>query len=65
MSSTFPFARFIDSSVKDQIRLAGEENMGCAERIARCTAFIDDVVVFLIFLAVRSSPQQSSSSLKG
>ena len=65
MSSVFPFATFIDSLVKDQIRLAREEIMGYTGRITCCTAFIDNVIVFAIFLAVRSPLQQRSSFLKG
>ena len=65
MSSAHPLARFIVPPIKDQIRLAREENMGCAGRITCRTASIDDVIVFVIFLAVRSPPQRSSSFLNG
>ena len=65
MSSEFPLARFIVPPIKDQIRLAGEENMGCAGKTTCYTTSIDDVIAFVIFLAVRSSPQQSSSFLNG
>jgi len=54
MSFLFPLARFIITLVKDQIRLAREEIMGYAGGTTCCTAFIDDVIVFAIFLAVRS-----------
>ena len=64
MSLVFPLARFIVTLVKDQIRLAREEIMGYAGGTACCTAFIDDVIVFAIFLAVRSPPQQCSSFLR-
>ena len=47
------FAIFIDPPTEDQIRLAGQEIVGYVERIACRTAFIDDVIVFAIFLAVR------------
>ena len=57
MSSLFPFATFILPLVKDQIRLAREEIMGYVQRIARRTPFVDDLVVFGIFLAVCSPPQ--------
>ena len=50
------FATFIDSPVKDRIRLAGQEITGYVERIGCCAAFIDDLTVFAIFLAVRSAP---------
>jgi len=48
------FATFIVPAVKGQIRLAGKEVMGCVRRIACRTASVDDLVVFAIFLAVRS-----------
>ena len=51
--------------MKDQIRLAREEIMGYAGRITYCTVFIDDVIVFAIFIAVRSRPKQGSSFLNG
>ena len=50
----FPFATFIVSLVKDQIRLAGEEIMGYVGRAAFCTPLADDAIVFAIFLVVRS-----------
>jgi len=50
------FVEFIDPPVKDQIRLAGEEIMGCVRRVGCRVAFVDDLVVFAIFLAVRSAP---------
>ena len=62
---TLPFARFIVPSLKDQIRLAREEIMGYARRIARSTAFTNVLTVFAVFLAVCSPLQQSYSSLKG
>ena len=65
MSLVFPLARFIDPLVKDQIRLEREEIMGYVGRIARHTAFVDDVIVFAIFIAVCSPLQQSSSFLRG
>jgi len=52
---SIPFVEFIDSPVKDQIRLAGEEIMGCVEKFGCCAAFVDDLTVFAIFLAVRSA----------
>ena len=61
----FPFARFIDPPVEDRIRLAREEIMGCVARITCRTAFVDDVIVFAIFIAVRLLLQQHSSVLKG
>ena len=63
MLPEFLFAKFIDPPMKDQIRLAGEEIMGYVERTAYYTPFVDDVLVFAIFLAVRSPLQQSSSFL--
>ena len=65
MSSVFPFARFTVPPVKDQIRLVREEIMGYVRKIPRRTPFVDDLIVFGIFLAVCSPPQQGSSSLKG
>ena len=65
MSSVFLFARFIDPPAKDQVRLAGEEIMGYEMRIACRTAFVDDVIVFAIFIAVCSPPQRSSPFLDG
>ena len=47
----FLFARLINPPVKGQIRLAGEKIMGYVARIA-CMAFVDDMIVFVIFLAV-------------
>ena len=55
------FATFIVPPVKGQIRLAGGEIVGYVGRIARRTAFVDDLIVFGVFLMVRSSLQQSSS----
>jgi len=49
-----PFAKFIAPPVKGRIRLAREEIMGYVERVAHRMAFINDLVVFAIFLAVRS-----------
>jgi len=50
-----PFAKFIAPPVKGRIRLAGEEVMGYVGRpVARCTAFVDDLVAFAIFLTVCS-----------
>ena len=54
MSPVLSFAVFILPPVEDQICLAREENMGYARRIARRTAFIDEVIVFVVFIAVRS-----------
>jgi len=65
MSPVFPFARLILLPVEDQIRLAREEIMGYAGRTAWCTAFVDDLIVFAIFLVVFSPPQQSSPFLNG
>ena len=65
MASVFLFATFTDPRVKDQIRLAREEIMGCVGETARRAAFVDDVVVFAVFLAVCSPPHQSSSVLDG
>jgi len=48
---------FIVLPAKDQIRLAGEEIMGYVGRIARRTAPVDCLIVFAIFLAVRSPLQ--------
>jgi len=59
------FAAFTDPPAKDQIRLAGEEIMGYVEMIGCRTASVDDLIVFTIFLAVRSAPQLISSFLKG
>ena len=42
--------------MKDQLRLAREEIMGYVGRIARRTALVDDPIVFMIFLVVRSVP---------
>ena len=58
MSFVFSFARFI--APPGQICLAREEIMGYAENTT-CTIYIDDVVVFGIFLAVRLPLQQSAS----
>ena len=65
MSPVFPFARFILPPVEDKIRLAREEIMGYAGRTAWCTTFVDDLIVFAIFLVVCSPPQRSSSFLNG
>jgi len=59
-----PLARFIDPPMKDQIRLEREEVMGYVGRIACRTAFVDDVIAFVIFIAVRSPLRQCSSFLK-
>jgi len=55
MSSVFLFARFIVSLVEDQVRLAGEKIMGYVGRISCRTTSADDLIVFAIFIAVRSS----------
>jgi hypothetical protein len=60
-----PFAKFITPPVIDRICLAREEVMGYAGRISRLEAFIDDVIVFGVFLMVRSPLQQSSSFSEG
>ena len=65
MSSVFSLARFTDPPVEDQIRLAREEIMGYVARITCRMAFVHDVIVFTIFLAVGSPLQQCSSVLKG
>ena len=65
MSLDSIFAAFIDPPVKDQIRLAREEIMGYVGRIACRLALVDNLIVFGIFLAVRSAPWQTSSFLKG
>ena len=65
MSSAFPLARFIVPPVIDQICLARKEIMGYVGRIACRRAFVDNVIVFAIFLTVCSPPQQSSSFSKG
>ena len=64
MPSMFPLATFIDPPVEDRIRLAREEIMGYVAKITRHTTFVDDVIVFAIFIAVRSPLQQYSSVLK-
>jgi len=64
MSLVFLLTRFIGPLVKDQIRLAREEIMGYAGGTTCCTAFINDAIVFVIFLAVRSPLRQHSSFLK-
>ena len=51
ISLVFLSARLVDPPVKGQIRLAWEEIMGYVARIA-CTAFVNDVIVFAIFLVV-------------
>jgi len=63
MSLAFPFATLIDPPVKDRIRLEREEVMGYVERITCRTAPVDDPIVFAIFLAVCSPPQQSAAFL--
>jgi len=65
MSLALLFATLIAPPLKGQVRLAGEEIMGYVGRIARRTAFADDLIVFPIFLAVRSAPQQNSPFFKG
>ena len=64
MSPVFPLATFIDPPVEDKIRLAREEIMGYVARITCRAAFADDLIVFAIFLMVRSLLQQRSSVLK-
>ena len=59
------FAVFIVPTVKGQIRLAGEEIMGCVGRTACRMASVDDLIVFAIFLAVSSPLHQSSFVLEG
>ena len=56
MSLDSIFAAFIDPLVKDQIRLAREEIMGYVGRITCRVALVDNLIVFGIFLAVRSTP---------
>jgi len=56
MSLALFFATFIVPPVKDQIRLARKEIMGYVGRIAYRTASVDNLIVFGIFLAVRSAP---------
>jgi len=56
MSLILLSAKFISPPVKDQIRLEGEEIMGYVGSITSLTAFIDDPIVFGIFLAVCSAP---------
>jgi len=58
MSLALPFATLIVPPVKDRIRLEREEIMGCVGRIACHTTFVDDLIVFAIFVAVRPPPQQ-------
>ena len=65
MPLAFPFAKLIVPPVKGQIRLAGEEIVGYVGRIACLTTSVDDLIVFAIFLAVRSAPQQISPLLDG
>ena len=50
--------------MKGQIRLVREEIMGYAGETTCYTAVINDVIVFAIFLAVRSPPQRCSSFLR-
>jgi hypothetical protein len=59
MSLVFPLTMLIFPPVVDQIRLAREEIMGYAGRITCRAAFVDYVIVFAIFLAVRPIPQQT------
>ena len=54
MSSMLPSATFTTPPAKDQIRLAREENVEYVGRFAYHTAFVDDVIVFAIFITVRS-----------
>jgi len=54
MLSIFPFATFIVPLAKDQICLAREENVGYVGRFTFRTAFVDGVIVFAIFIMVRS-----------
>jgi hypothetical protein len=63
MSLVFPLATFIVPPAKDKICLAREEIMGYGGRITCRAPFIDDLIVFAIFLAVRSPPQQTYSFL--
>jgi len=65
MSSVFPLAKLIVPPMEDQICLGGGEIMGYAGRTSGFTVSTDDVIVFTIFLAVRSPLQQSSSFLNG
>ena len=64
MSFVFLFTRFIASPAKGQVRLEWEKIMEYAGRITCCTAFVDDVIVFAIFLAVCLPLYQSFSFLK-
>ena len=65
MSSVFPLPGLIVPPTKGQIRLARKEIMGYAGGVSRCMAFVNDVIVFPIFIAVSSRPQQSFFSLNG
>jgi len=65
MSLVSLLTRFTGPLMKDQIRLAREEIMGYAGGTTCCTAFINDAIVFAIFLAVRSPLGPFSSFLKG
>jgi hypothetical protein len=66
MLLVFPFVTFIVPPAEDQIRLEREEIMGYVggSLVIRHPA-IDDIIVFAIFLAVRSPPQRRSFFLKG
>ena len=59
------FATLIGSPLKGQVWLEGEEIMGYVGRIARRTTSVDDLIVFSIFLAVRSASQQNSPFFEG
>jgi hypothetical protein len=65
MPLVFPLAKLIIPLVEGHLRLAREEIMGYAGRVTCCIQFIDDVVVFAIFIVVRSPLQQRSSFLNG
>ena len=58
MASVFFSIRFIVPPVKDQIRLAREEIIWYVGGIDCRVAFVHDVIVFAIFLAVRLPPRQ-------
>ena len=60
----FPFAALSISPVKDQICLAREEIMEYVGRFACRTAFVDDLIVFAVFLAVSLPLQRNSFLLK-
>jgi hypothetical protein len=55
----FLLAKLIVPLVKDRIRLAREEITGYGGRIT-CALFIDDIIVFAIFIVVHSPLQRSS-----